>query len=121
MLQEFLFTRRRDELLLEKGGLPVTGTAATGSSVPGAGPSQSLMYNPASTTTPITNVQGGPGSQAPLSSNPSYPLPVADRANPPHPTGASGMPQAATPLDQPPSANASYTPQEANPPNVIKV
>lgn len=139
MLQEFLLTRRRDELLLEKGELPMTGTTATGSSVPGAGPGKPLMNNSASTTTPMTDAKGGSGSQAPLSSDPAYPAPVADRANPPHPTGASGMPQAATPLNQPHSANASYTPQAstplnqpqatnasytaqgANPPNVVKI
>jgi len=119
MLQEFLLTRRRDELVLEKGELPITGTTATGSSVSGAGPGKPLMNNSASTTNPITDVKGGPGSQAPLSSNPSYPPPVADRANPPHSTGASGMPQAATPLNQPHATNASYTPQGANPSNVV--
>ncbi|KAI9285083.1 hypothetical protein BC943DRAFT_48324 [Umbelopsis sp. AD052] len=101
LLQEHLMTRRRDELLMEKGELPMTNAATTSGTTPG----QPAMQNVQST---------GPTSQVPLSSNPSYPPPVANPANPPHITGAMSSPPAASPLNQPYGGNTLNQPQPAS-------
>jgi hypothetical protein len=139
ILQEYLLTRRRDELLLEKGELPIKNTASASGTVPATGSGQPVLNNVPSATNPMTDVKAGATPQTQFSSNPSYQPPVTNPANPPHVTGASNPPQAASQsiqpqaanhlnqpqaanhLNQPQAANASYAPQAANRPATVNI